>query len=253
MHNPYSTGIFSKDGRRLTSINDWYRFASPKSDDHWKDDRSAKENARAWIAAAPYLQPDVAQVLENISDIGTLRSWSAKPEVCTSIDKYAREQPNIDLLLVAEDEHGPLVVVIEAKVDEPFGGTLNVERRLAKAKLASNPSSKKLARIDELVDRIGLDFQHFHVPKLRYQLLTATAAALEEAKRRSSKRAVLIVHEFETPLTVPSKRERNSADLNHFLRAAFDFGGQLTPRGVAGPFQIESALNLYVGKARTIV
>ena len=253
MNKVQATGTISKDGNLLTTVDEWRQFASPKLDIHWKDGRSAKENARAWISAAPGLQSDVAQALENCLDIGPLRRWSAEPEARIRIDTYRGEQPNIDLLLVAEDDRGPLVVAIEAKADEPFGDTLADRRRHAEATLASNPRSKALARVDELIDRFDLDFQQSHVPQLRYQLLTATAAALEEAKRRSSKRAMLIVHEFETPLTDQGKRERNSADLDSFLRAAFDYGGPLTLGGVAGPFRIESALSLYVGKVRTVV
>lgn len=249
----HATGTISKNGHLLTSIDEWRQFASPKLDNHWKDGRSAKENARVWIAATPHLQPDVARALENCPDIGPLRCWSAEPEARIPIDRFRGEQPNIDLLLVAEDDRGPMVVAIEAKADEPFGDMLADRRRRAEAILASNPRSKALARVDELIDRFGLDFQQSHVPQLRYQLLTATAAALEEAKRRSSKQAMLIVHEFVTPLTDQGKRERNSSDLNHFLSAAFGYGRQLTPGGVAGPFRIESALSLYVGKVRTVV
>lgn len=253
MHNIQATGTISKNGHLLVSIDEWRQFASPKLDIHWKDGRSAKENARAWISAAPDLQPDVAQALENCPDIGPLHRWSAEPEARISIDRFRGEQPNIDLLLVAEDKRGPMVVAIEAKADEPFGDTLGDRRRCAEATLTSNPRSKALARVDKLIDHFDLNFQQSHVPQLRYQLLTATAAALEEAKRRSSKRAMLIVHEFVTPLTDQGRRERNSADLNHFLSAAFGYRGPLTLGGVAGPFRIESALSLYVGKVRTVV
>ncbi len=120
------------------------------------------------------------------------------------------------------------------------------------ATLASNPRSKALARIEELIDRFGLDFQQWHVPQLRYQLLTATAAVLEEAKRRASERAILIVYEFVTPLTDPGKRERNAADLDRFLNAAFGYDGQLTPGSVAGPFRVETAPSQYDGKVQTV-
>lgn len=252
MHKIHATGTIRKELHLLTTIDEWHRFAPPKREIHWKDGRSAKENAKAWIAAAPNFQPDVAQALENCPDFGPLRFWRAEPEVRIFIDRHRGEHPNIDLFLVAEDDHGLMVIAIEAKADETFGDTLADRRRHAEAALASNPRSKALIRLEELVDRYGLDFQHPHVPRLRYQLLTATAAVLEQAKLRSSKRAVLIAHEFVTPLTDPAKRERNSADLDHFLSTAFGFGGQLTPGGVAGPFQIESALNLYVGKVRTV-
>ena len=253
MHKTNVTGIISKNAHLLTTIDDWHRFAPPKRDIHWKDGRSAKENARAWIAAAPEMQPDVAQVLDNCSDVRPLSSWSAEPEARIPIDRYRGEQPNIDLLVVARDDYGPMVVAIEAKADETFGDTLADRRRHAVTTLASNLRSKALARIEELIDRFGLDFQQCHVQQLRYQLLTATAAALEEANRRASERTILIAHEFVTLLTDPGKRERNAADLDRFLKAAFGYDGQLTPGGVAGPFRVESALSLYVGKVQTVV
>ena len=253
MHNIQATGAISKNGHPLNTIEKWHQLAPPKSVIHWKDGRSAKENARSWIAAAPNLQPDVAQALENYPGIGPLRRWSAEPEARIPIDGFPGEQPNIDLLLVADDDRGPLVIAIEAKADEPFGDKLATRRRSAESTLADKPHSKALARVDKLINRFGLDFQQRHVSHLRYQLLTATAAVLEEAKRRSSERAMLIVHEFVTPLTEQGKRKRNSTDLNNFLSAAFGYGGQLSPGGVAGPFRIESALSLYVGKARTVV
>ena len=158
MHKIHAAGSIRKHVHLLTTIDEWHRFAPPKRDIHWKDGRSAKENARAWIAAAPNFQPDVAQALENCPDFGPLRFWRAEPEARIPIDRYRGEQPNIDLFLV---------------------------------------------------------------------------------------------HEFVTPLTDPAKRERNAAELDRFLSTAFGFGGQLTPGGIAGPFQIESAPNLYFGKVRT--
>lgn len=246
-------GTVRKDGHTLTTIATWYRLARPKRGFHWKDGRSAKENARAWINAAPRLQPEVAQVLASCDGIGPLRRWHAEPERRTRIDEFAGEPPNIDLMLFAEDGHGPVVVAIEAKADEPFGNRLSVQYAKAKAAFASKPTSKALNRIEALLNRFALDFEQRDVKRLRYQLLTGTAAALEEARRRSSKRAVLLIHEFVTPLTARKKRERNASDLDDFLAAAFAFDGQLAPGNMAGPFRSEGDLSLYIGKARTVV
>ena len=95
--------------------------------------------------------------------------------------------------------------------------------------------------------------QERHVPQLRYQLLTATAAVLAEAERRASERAVLIVHEFVTPLTLPERRDRNAADLDRFLATALDREGHLGAGNIAGPILVKGAPTLYVGKARTVV
>lgn len=246
-------GTVRKDGHTLTTIDTWHRLAPPKRGFHWKDGRSAKENARAWIDAAPCLQPDVAQVLANCRGIGPLRRWYAEPERRTRIDGFGGEPPNIDLMLFAEDSHGLVIAAIEAKADESFGNRLSVQYAKAKAAFASKPASKALNRIEALLNRFALDFEHHHVKRLRYQLLTGTAAALEEARRRSSKRAVVLLHELVTPLTARKKRERNASDLDDFLAAAFAFDGQLAPGDMAGPFPTEGDLNLYIGKARTEV
>lgn len=246
-------GSVRKAGYALTTVAQWHRHAPPKRDIHWKDGRSAKENARAWMDASPNLQRDVARTLAACPDIGVLRKWTAEPEARVPIDRFRGEQPNIDLLIVAEDDRGPLVVAVEAKADEPFGNELAEEYERALATFKSKPTSKKLARIQNLLDRLGVDIQQADVQCLRYQLFTATAAALAEAERQSSDRATLVVHEFMTSLTRQDRRERNSADLDRFLATALNHRGGLAPGNVVGPFPINDAPSLYVGKARTVV
>ena len=258
----HAVGTVHKGDRPLTTIDEWHRFAPPKRDIHWRDEHSAnKENARAWLDAAPGLQPDIAQILAACCGIGPLRRWCAEPEACIPIDSFRGEPPNIDLLVIAEDDHGPVVIAIEAKVNEPFGQTL--EYKLARA---SNPRSNAVARVEALLHRFALDIKQPHVLQLRYQLLTATAAVLAradgvgarscqqiEANRRSSARAVLIVHEFVTRCTRPRRCKSNADHLDHFLATALDCEVHLAPGDVAGPILVQGAPTLYVGKARTVV
>ena len=39
------------------------------------------------------------------------------------IDRFRGEQPNVDLHLIEEDDHGPVAVAVEAKAAEPCGDT----------------------------------------------------------------------------------------------------------------------------------
>ena len=39
----------AKNGVTIRTIEDWEKLAPPKSKIHWKDGRSAKEVARAWL------------------------------------------------------------------------------------------------------------------------------------------------------------------------------------------------------------
>ena len=243
-------GIILKGSRQLTDIDEWHRHAPPKHKSHWKDGRSAKENARAWLRALPGLQPDIARTLAACPDIEPLRHWQAEPEARVRIDAFPGEQPNIDLLLIAEDDHGSIVIAVEAKVDETFGRRLSDQLLHATAACDSKPRSKALTRIEALATQFGLALDRPPHLALRYQLLTATAACLAEAERRSANRAVLIVHDFVTELTDTGKRRRNADDLNHFLKTVFDWRAPLSTDEVVGPFTSHGC-RLYVGKSRT--
>ena len=244
-------GIIHKRRQPLTSLEDWRRHAPPKRAMHWQDGRSAKENARTWIDAAPGMQPDVLRALGTCPDIGPIREWSAEPEARIAIDGYAGEPPNIDLLVLADDDRGPLTVAIEAKADESFGHRLRGQRLRAARTLEQSPGSKALARIDEIAHRFALDQRQTAVLDLRYQLLTVTAAALVAAERLSAERTVVLAHEFVTPRTSSKKLERNADDLDRFLAVVFTWSGNLRAGEVAGPFTLAASPKLYIGKVRT--
>lgn len=255
MRNSPAAGCIRKGGNLLTTLDEWHLHASPKSSDHWKDGRSAMENARAWVDADSALQPDVEAALAKCSDFEPVSRWCAEPEAHVAMDSFRGGQPNIDLLLMAEDDRGSFVVAIEAKADEPFGHTLDERYRSA----TKQCRSQVIDRIAALLKLFGLDYLETDVPQLRYQLLTAAAAALAEAQRQSAKRAVLLVHEFATSSTDAKKRKRNANDLDHFLATAFGHSSGLAPGEIVGPFGPFNPLvatcapdpHLYVGKVRT--
>lgn len=247
----YVAGFIEKDSRRLSTLDEWFRYAPPKNENHWKDGRSTKENARLWLNAAPALPSEISSALDSCTDVGRLHAWYAEPEAKVSFDEFDGESANVDLLLVGEDERGPIVVAIEAKADEPFGAT--VEKTLSKAsvRLESNPRSKGIERIQALATLFELDLRLPDILDLRYQLMTITAAALAEAERRSTQRAVIMVHEFVTCQTEAKKRTRNAHDVNHFLKTVFGQRNSLRPGAIVGPFEVKGMPKLYFGKAQT--
>ena len=245
-------GVIRKGKRRLSTLEDWRRNAPPKRQRHWKDGRSAKENARLWLGAAPYLPPEVEETLQSCAGIEKLLSWSAEPEAKVPFDAF-RGPPNIDLLLAAEDETGPLVIGIEAKADESFNDTIEATRSQARDALQGNPGSKRADRLKGLSSLFGLDLDEPAAGKLRYQLLTLTAAVLAEADRQSAKRAVVLVHEFVSHLTTVAKRARNTRDLDQFMEVVIGHTGSLRPGMTAGPFAIKEFDQLYYGKMQTTV
>lgn len=184
-------GVIEKDGRRLTSLEEWRSYAPPKGKTHWKDGRSAKENAHLWLGAAPELPSGIAELLRASGIIETLRSWSAEPEARVSFDALG-EPANLDVLVHSEDENGPAVIGVEAKADEPFGSTVEKTLAAARKRLAGNPRSKGVERILGLAAIFGLDLDRREILELRYHLLTLTAATVAEARRQSAQRAVVM-------------------------------------------------------------
>ena len=167
--------MIEKDERRLTALADWLSHAPPKRRMHWKDGRSAKENARLWLDSAPDLPSGIADLLRATGSVGTLHSWSAEPEARVSFDAF-RGPANLDVLVRAQDETGPVVIGVEAKADESFGSTVEQTLLEGQKELARNPRSKRVQRIQGLAATFGLDLDRPGIPGLRYQLLTLTAA-----------------------------------------------------------------------------
>ena len=250
--------MISKDGEPLEDLETWFRLAGPKHDNQWQDGRSAKEAARASIELAPGSLPtEILEALLSHEDLGQLVEWSAEPEARVFFDSFGGEPANLDLMVHARDGTGSLVIAVEAKADEPFGATLSETARAASKRKAENPRSKGLDRLERLAETVlGVPGDEMTgIDTLRYQLLTATAAAVAEAQRRSVSRAVLLIHEFVTEQTLDEKHERNAADLDAFVRHISGGGIEGVEAGtVCGPFQLpgggegDSTVRFYVGK-----
>ena len=227
---------------------------------HWKDGRSAKESARSWLAAAPSVPVEISKTLYSHQDIGTLCDWVAEPEAKVRFDNFGGEHSNPDILLTGQDEHGPIVVAVEAKADETFGSPVHKTLSVAQSRFEKNPRSNGVERIRQLCEAlfgIGAITGQTDILDLRYQLLTVTAAAMAEAKRRSARRAVVMIHEFVTPCTNDRKRGSNARDLDRFVsrlsgqQVSFKSGMLLGPFRVPGKPIVETDILLYFGKCET--
>ncbi len=248
-----SGSVIAKGGQQLSTLEEWHSYAPPKGRTHWKDGRSAKENARLWLEAAPDFPSGVAEVLGACGSVGNIRSWSAEPEARVKFDEFPGEPANLDVLVKAEDEKGPVVIGVEAKADEAFGST--VERTLSQAqkRLRQNSRSKGVERIGQLAHLFALDLDRREILDLRYQLLTLTAATIAEADRQSAQRAIVIVQEFVSSFTTAERRAVNARDLEAFLVTVFGHTGSIGPGTIAGPFRMGGIGALYFGKTETVI
>jgi hypothetical protein len=247
-----------KGGIPLTNLEEWEMHAGPKNPKHWVDGKSAKEAARAWLlSGGTKLPEEVSSALINHKAFGPVQSWQAEPEAKLSFDSFPGETRNTDLVVYAQDSHGPFLIAVEAKADESFGETVAETIAAAADKYLENNRSNRVPRTIQLAAALLGPRQKGDPPLkgLRYQLLTACAGALCEAQRRGYSRALILVQEFVTIKTSDDKHSRNGTDLDTFVkRLSHGAVSAIRPGGIYGPFAVPGApllspgVALFVGK-----
>lgn len=251
----------AKDGNAITSVDDWLKFAPPKSRDQWVKGRSAYELARAWCGSGTVaMPPELRALLESRQETRRLSVYSVTPEERIRFDQHGGEPRNADLALIGQTPAARVAITIEAKADEPFGGTVAETLSAALERLLKNPKSKGIARVADLSRALFLP-QAKGQPKLaalRYQLMTATAGTLAYASKHDASLAVLVVHEFVTPKTRDARHVDNAADYCAFLRrlsgrpgSEFEKGGLVGPFILPGAPLFENVPPLLIGKVVT--
>ena len=246
-----------RDSNSITSLDDWATHAPPKSEGHWVDGRSAKELARAWCGEnGPAVPDEVVAALRSHPDLASLRIVEMTPEARIRFDTRRGEPRNADLAGFAEDGDGRVVIHVEGKVDETFGQRVADVREAAEAVRESGKATGAVDRVDDLVAALVPPAALASASNLRYQLLTAAAAALADARKRGAKKAVLLVHEFDTEKTDPAKRAANAADLDTFANVLSSGRFSMVTAGQAiGPITgpgtplVDSPAQLYIAKA----
>ena len=169
-----------------SSSDDWRKFlAEPEK--QWRSGYSAKELAECWEHSDGF--PLEFQKLFSSSKnpaVHELELLLGIPEYQVDLPGGRRPSQN-DLFVLARAKDCQLVsIMVEGKVSEPFGDTLEIWLKDA--------SEGKKKRLEFLCDTLGL----LSMPPLniRYQLLHRTASAIIEAKRFNARYAMMIVHSF---------------------------------------------------------
>jgi len=180
------------------SGSDWQRLlGKPKL--HWKSGRSAMSTAACWEESEPQLPSEISDVLEASGDksLASLELLVAIPE--WEVDLPGGDRPSqTDILAVTRNEHGLVILGVEAKVDEPFGPTLGEKR--------TNASNGQLERISYLERELACESSL--EDSIRYQLLHRTVSAILTARAFHAGIAVMLVHSFS-----PSSRWREDFEV----------------------------------------
>lgn len=252
-----------REGRTITSVDEWKSVAPPRSPEHWRSGRSAKECAVAWCGgpagvAAP---EEIVALLDSHPDPRGCVFVGATPEHPIPFDDLRGEPRNADLAAICDHAAGPIAITVEAKADEPFDRYVSGVLADAVDRSAHGTRTNAVQRVEGLAaallpPRVRLPGLH----DLRYQLLTAAAGTLAYAHQMGAARAVLIVHEFVTDDTRDERHERNASDLSKFAQRIS--GGtvrEISIGRLAGPIRVPGGLRftrpaaLYLGKAQRVL
>lgn len=161
--------------------DDWKPLLA-KPDLHWKKGRSAHALANCW-EAADGLPHEISRLFAPHFRLTEL--LLAVPEYKVPLPGGTTESQN-DLFCLIRADDSTLAVMIEGKVEEPFGPTVG--------EWSSAASAGKEERLGYITRLLGLPGS---VPSsIRYQLLHRAASAVITASRFKTDGAAMIVHSF---------------------------------------------------------
>ena len=153
---------------------------------HWKVGYSARTLAHCWEAADGF-PTEVAQAVARCADplLANLTPLLAIPEFKVPLPGGVRPSHN-DIFVLARSASGPVSIMVEGKVSESFGETLDEWRRDA--------STGKEDRLSFLMRTLGLSTEP--AGGLRYQLFHRAASAVIVGEPYRAAAAVLLIHSF---------------------------------------------------------
>jgi hypothetical protein len=204
-----------RNGREITTIDDWGLLGRPAAEHHWRPKRSAYELARAWIDGDA--ETRATELLRRRPELAGAELHLGIAEKKTFFDEIRSGPRNHDLLVQAACDRGTLVVGVEGKADEPFDKQLDQWLGAAQARSANTRAPQ---RLDNLTTHffgttMAADTDSPPLSSLGYQLLSALAGTLADAKDAAV--AVLLIHEFRTDLTDDELHDANAKALDGFL------------------------------------
>jgi hypothetical protein len=186
------------------SGSDWQRLlGKPKL--HWKMGYSAMSAAACWEDNQPNLPAEIVATLESTDDpsLNNLELLVAIPE--WEVDLPGGDRPSqTDILSITQNDNGLVILAVEAKVEEPFGPTLEEKKNGA-----SEGQLNRISYLEEMLGRTSPFPKH-----IRYQLLHRSVSALLTAKSFHAPVAVMLVHSFSQSSKWRNEFEAFCSELN---------------------------------------
>ena len=208
---------------------DWISLLADEK--HWRPGYSAMALAHSWQGEKGF-PARVKDVFQNSGEtlFKNLEFLRGFPEYKVSLKGGSRASQN-DIFVLAKNDDDLLVIMVEGKVRESFGGLIS------EWGAAKDTKTNKTKRLEFLLKELHLENKP--LDGIRYQLLHRTASALIEAKKLNAKYALMLVHSF-------SQKYEHFSDYERFLTL---FGLKGEKDSISGPVSI-GKVTLYFGWVR---
>jgi hypothetical protein len=171
--------------------DDWKALlADPEK--HWRTGYSAKTLAHCWEAGDGF-PLEIQRTFDHAADplLAGLSPLLAVPEFKVPLPGGNRASQN-DIFVLGRSAKGPVAIMVEGKVDESFGPTLDAWREDVSEERSSK--SGKERRLRFLLKTLGI--KGVLDGAIRYQLLHRAASALITGEQFRATAAVMLVHSF---------------------------------------------------------
>lgn len=181
--------------------DDWQELlADPRK--HWRSGYSARTLAHCWEAEPDRFPPEVSNALGITTEplLANLRPVLAVPEFKVPLPGGTRPSQN-DIFVLARSHAGSVCIMVEGKVNESFGPTLDT--------WIAEASPGKDERLGFLLRTLGISTDPDGA--IRYQLLHRAACAIITGDQYHAVAAIVVVHSF-------SKERTGWPDYEAFVR-----------------------------------
>ena len=212
---------FKNKKNKIETYNQWEEHYIKSDPSHWSIGRSAESLAKYWCYEN---QEEITKMLKS-NGLSYHDLNDGFIEYKTNFDSANGPRVHDLCFPNVSSKNGNYALSIEAKVDEPFDITNREYLERAEVNLKENPNSKSKDRLITIYESLtGNNFEDMNYTKhqfmnLRYQLFSGLMGTIAEAnKNKLVKKAVFIIHTFETNKASLNKTEKNKKDLDRFIR-----------------------------------
>lgn len=211
--------ITNKNRVIIRDLNSWEKAFKEVDGEssHWRVGRSAQALANHFTSPDIVSSNGIKVLKDNLSKFGLtdVVMHHAKIEHESRFDKYGKGRMQ-DLVIWANKDDLPIVICIEAKVDESFDKNIPDAYEKAKKVLEKKPNSNAKRRIEDLCSKYFAGEKIEDLSHIRYQLLYYLAGSLAEAEKGIVYMPIMVYHTSEYDKIAG---ENNKKDYRAFMES----------------------------------